>query len=277
MSSDPLPHSMKSTLPGIKEQLSRGKKTPHQGERPDAVWKNSDLVTDFVSRVRRGVPLAAAQLDIMMRVVEKRGAPVRNFIDLGCGDGILAATLLSEYPNARGVLVDFSTPMIQAALRNLKAHSRHLHFSTLDFAEPGWFETISTHGPFDTIVSGYSIHHQPDDRKRSLYGELFDLLEPGGLFLNMEHVSSASRWIESIYDDFFIDSLWASQADGPDGRSREEIHRAYHARPDRHANVLAPVDVQCHWLRQIGFEDVDCFFKAFELAIFGGRKPVPIE
>ena len=38
-------------------------------------------------------------------------------------------------------------------------------------------------------------------------------------------------------------------------------------------NILAPVGDQCDWLREIGFEDVDCYFKIFELAVFGGRKP----
>ena len=44
-------------------------------------------------------------------------------------------------------------------------------------------------------------------------------------------------------------------------------------RADKAANILAPVDDQCRWLREIGFADVDCYFKAFELALFGGRKP----
>jgi len=33
------------------------------------------------------------------------------------------------------------------------------------------------------------------------------------------------------------------------------------------------VESQLDWLRELGFADVDCFFKAFELAVFGGRKP----
>jgi hypothetical protein len=31
--------------------------------------------------------------------------------------------------------------------------------------------------------------------------------------------------------------------------------------------------VQCQWLQEIGFGDVDCFFKLFQLALFGGQKP----
>jgi 16S rRNA G1207 methylase RsmC len=44
-------------------------------------------------------------------------------------------------------------------------------------------------------------------------------------------------------------------------------------RLDKSDNILAPVSAQCDWLSSIGYEDVDCFFKCFELAIFGGRKP----
>ena len=33
-------------------------------------------------------------------------------------------------------------------------------------------------------------------------------------------------------------------------------------------NIPAPVETQCQWLRDIGFQEVDCFFKTFELALF---------
>jgi len=48
--------------------------------------------------------------------------------------------------------------------------------------------------------------------------------------------------------------------------------RCFSERPDKDENKIAPVEQQCGWLRDIGFNDVDCFFKLFEIAIFGGRK-----
>jgi hypothetical protein len=51
------------------------------------------------------------------------------------------------------------------------------------------------------------------------------------------------------------------------------VEREYDERPDQHANKLAPVEDQLAWLREIGFEDVDCPFKYFELAVLVGRKP----
>jgi len=43
-------------------------------------------------------------------------------------------------------------------------------------------------------------------------------------------------------------------------------------RPDRAANILAPLEDQYRWQWEVGFQDVDYFWKYFELAIFGGVK-----
>ena len=36
-------------------------------------------------------------------------------------------------------------------------------------------------------------HYLADDRKRSLYAEVFERLEPGGLFANFEHVAAPTH------------------------------------------------------------------------------------
>jgi hypothetical protein len=52
------------------------------------------------------------------------------------------------------------------------------------------------------------------------------------------------------------------------------LAREYAERPDQHANVLASVETQLTWLRDAGFDDVDCVFKYFELAVLVGRRPL---
>jgi tRNA (cmo5U34)-methyltransferase len=85
-------------------------------------------------------------------------------------------------------------------------------------------------------------------------------------------VASASACGEALFDDFFIDHLYRFHRKLDPSSNRAVIAQSYHNRPDKKENILAPVDRQCEWLRQLGFEDGDCFFKVFELALIGGRR-----
>src|SRR5262245_55378558 len=158
----------------------------------DEVWKLPDIVNRYLS-YRAAIPLAQEQIGVMMSILKSRGKPIENFIDLGCGDGILGATILGEYPSARGVFVDFSEPMLEQAHEQLKDYASQLVFENRNYGDPTWTNKIKAEAPFDAIVSGYSIHHQPDGRKRQIYEEIFSLLKPGGWFVNVEHVSSAAQ------------------------------------------------------------------------------------
>jgi len=240
--------------------------------RHDTVWQRPELVETFINDVRGGVPYAADQIAAMLRVLASRREPVRRCADLGCGAGVLARALLAAYPSATAVLVDFSEPMLAAARTALAAQQPAPIFATADLAEPGWSAALTPQAPFDAIVSGYAVHHLTDLRKRALYGEIFGLLAPGGWFVNVEHVASASPHVAAICDELMIDSIHQFQRGKDAAVSREQVARDFVHRPDKAANILAPVEQQCRWLRDIGYADVDCFFKVFELAVFGGRR-----
>jgi SAM-dependent methyltransferase len=239
----------------------------------DEVWKLPAIVNRYLS-YRSAIPMAQEQIGVMMSILRTRAQPVENFLDLGCGDGILGATILGQYPFSRGVFVDFSEPMLQQARIQLAEYTDQLLFENLDYGNPDWVNQMRTHPPFDAVVSGYSIHHQPDQRKRQVYEEILSLLKPGGWFVNIEHVSSTAQLNIDLFEDHYVSARYAVEKQSGGTRTLEQIAAEYSNRPDKAANILAPVELQCDWLREIGYEEVDCYFRIYELAVFAGRKPL---
>jgi SAM-dependent methyltransferase len=234
------------------------------------LWKSAELAQNFLTGVRGAVPLAGEQIDILLRLL--RQAEVGSFLDLGCGGGILGKAIYRAYPHARGVFLDLSETMLQAAKESFAGAKQQPSFILEDFGLPEWVDALKTEAPFDAIVSGFAIHHQPDGRKIEIYREIHQLLKPGGIFLNLEHVASRTKLGETAFDNLFVDSLHAFHQSQGSQQSREELARQYYNREDKKANILSLVEVQCDWLREIGFVDVDCFLKIFEIALFGGVK-----
>src|SRR5687768_895507 len=103
----------------------------------DEVWKLPAIVNRYLS-YRAAIPLAQEQIGVMMSILKSRLQPVENFLDLGCGDGILGAAILGAYPKSRGVLADFSKPMLEQAREQLKGHAAQLVFENLDYGNPAW-------------------------------------------------------------------------------------------------------------------------------------------
>jgi len=237
-----------------------------------SVWKLPAIVNRFLS-YRAAIPLAQEQIGVMMSILKTREQPIEYFLDLGCGDGILGAALLGEYPSAHGVFADFSEPMLIQAREQLKDYASQLAFENLDYGDKAWLSQMQTHGPFDAVVSGYSIHHQPDVRKREVYAEIHSLLNPNGWFINIEHVSSAAQLNVDLFEHHYTSARYAIEKQNGGMRTLQEITDEYTNRPDKAANILAPVELQCDWLREIGYEEVDCYMRIYELAVFAGRKP----
>jgi trans-aconitate methyltransferase len=232
-------------------------------------WKDPALVRKYLTGIRAAIPLAAEQIDVMLRLIEADGREVRSFLDLGAGAGTLSLAILERWPGARPTLVDYSDPMLEEARSALGDGA---DIVKADLADPVWLALVRGSAPFDAVVSGYAIHHLEDARKRALYSEVFELLAPGAFFVNIEHVSS-SPWLAARFDDLLVDSFYEYDQAIGGGRTREQVATEYVHREDKHSNILASVEDQCGWLGEIGFADVDCYFKLFELTVFGGRRP----
>jgi tRNA (cmo5U34)-methyltransferase len=178
-------------------------------------------------------------------LLDRIPAGARRILDLGCGDGRLLALVLDRCPRASGFAVDFSPVMLERVRRRfLSDHRVSVLEHNLDRPLPD-FE------PFDAVVSCFAIHHLAHQRKRALYAEVFQLLEPAGVFCNLEHVCSPTP---RLHAQFFAALGQEVESEDP-------------------SNKLLDVESQLGWLRAIGFDDVDCHWKWLELALLAGVKP----
>lgn len=237
-------------------------------------WKKEGLVEAFLNGRRSAIPFAGDQLNIMLYLLSHLDKPIQTFIDLGAGDGILSQLILEKFPDSKGFAIDFSRPMLEAARERLSSYVNRINIVEGDISTDGW-QGLLFNGPLqsiDAVVSGYCIHHLTHGRKYELYQEIFKRLSSGGIFINVEHVASKSAWGEHVSDELFIDAACAFEMKLERPKSRESVSSEYHNRPDKKDNILLSPETQCEWLRDIGFRNVDVYFKCFELAVFAGIK-----
>jgi len=206
-------------------------------------YNSAEHALQYLARADRIVHRTAGEAVVLELV--PRG--VRRILDLGTGDGRLLALLRIDRPEAFGVATDLSPTMLDAA-RARFADDASVQVVEHDLDAP--LSVLGEAGSFDAVVSCFAIHHCSHARKRALYAEVFALLEPGGVFYSLEHVSSPTPELHAA----FFAALGMTLAD-----------------EDR-SNQLLDVETQVGWLREIGFAQVDCFWKWRELAVFGGVK-----
>ncbi len=204
-------------------------------------WRDPERVRCYLDRAD-GFPHRTEGESVLLEQVPRDAGRV---LDLGTGDGRLLALLKRDRPEIVGVGVDFSEVMLDAARKRF-ADDEHVELLQHDLSEP-----LPELGRFDVVISSFAIHHLEHDRKRSLYGEVFDLLEPGGVFANFEHVASPT---DRLHLAFF-------EAIGEPIEDEDPSDR------------LLDVHTQLKWLRALGFDDVDCYWKWREMVLLIGVKP----
>jgi ubiquinone/menaquinone biosynthesis C-methylase UbiE len=235
------------------------------GAPPGAAWQSQDLAASFLERRQILVPLLDVQEDLIRRLLSRHAQPIGRFLDVGSGDGAVTALVLSSQPHSEAVLVDFSEAMLERASSRLVNSPGRWQAVRGDLSTPAWLEGLPA-GRYDAVVSALAIHHLPSQRKPMLFRELFGLLEPGGLFVNMDYVSIDGP-LRGLFDEQMLAN--AVQAEHEHGGRRTEAEVDLNDDDDRPDSV----EDQIAWLRDAGFEQAEVHFKWAEAAVFGAIKP----
>jgi ubiquinone/menaquinone biosynthesis C-methylase UbiE len=240
-------------------------------EQPDnSTWQDADHVRQYVERQKKSSPIEAELFAVMARLLRAID-PLTRVLDLGCGAGRFGRSIMDVCDGVELVFSDFSAEMLKAA-REAVGERPLAHFVKADLTDAGWREAFSGKA-FDAVVSGFSLHHLEEARRQAVFGEMQSLLRPGGMLLIAEWVASPSPWLEKIHNRWFIETSWHGGVfEGEDATFEQTLDR-FANREDIRQGLLLPIGLQLDWLREAGYDDVSCYFKIFDMAIFGGRKP----
>lgn len=122
-------------------------------------------------------------------VVEQFGFEKINWLDLGCGTGILEEKALRRFNDVSFVLVDPSAEMLKQVQKKLKKESMKCVCCGSD--------SIDFESDFNVVTAIQSHHYMKEpDRVRAI-DNIFKSLKEGGIFISFENVIPDDDYIKN--------------------------------------------------------------------------------
>jgi tRNA (cmo5U34)-methyltransferase len=181
------------------------------------------------------------------------GAPI-DVLDLGAGTGLFSKHVLGKYPKANFMLYDLAEKMLGVARKRFEKNAQQFQYTVRDFRK------IQGAQEYDLIISSLSIHHLEDEEKRKLFGRIYTLLRKGGIFLNVDQIRGGTDYLRELYWNHWLTQVRRA------GFSEERIQESIGRRIPYDRDAL--LGDQLHWLKDVGFGNVDCVYKNFFVCVF---------
>ena len=145
-------------------------------------------VKRWAERATRERPERGLFFDAFVREALKIPKKEISVFEFGSGPGFLAERLLDRCAISKYNLFDISPLMHELSRGRLARFSEKTVFLEGDFRKENWSRGLPRN--FDLVVSLQSVHELRHARHiPRLYGEVYSVLAPGGLFLVCDHVN----------------------------------------------------------------------------------------
>lgn len=227
-------------------------------------WIDEENVREFIENSDNYIVERNRQFKILTSFYKHflRNETPKMIMDLGCGDGRITGELIKLDSPSEFFLVDGSSDMLSKAKAYLRG-ADNVHYINKTFQDLMHDNSL---GDFDLVVSSLAIHHLSLDEKKSLFKYIYNHLEVGGFFINMEVVLSPTEQLEEWY--LLLWKEWIDEK-GPEGENFQQLPFKYKKNPDNHPDTL---DTQLNLLKKVGFKNVDCHYKYGIFSIYSGEK-----
>jgi tRNA (uracil-5-)-methyltransferase TRM9 len=125
---------------------------------------------------------------ILREGMHSEPTPIREnakILELGCGNGELARTLVRQDLGVRYTGLDFNTRLLEIARQSLPAE-RQASFYQANLASPEWARSLPQ-CPYDVVLAFAVLHHLPGaELRRQVLLKVRELITPDGVFIHSE-------------------------------------------------------------------------------------------
>ena len=262
---------------------------------------DDDVILDLLARWDRQqevyIERREERFDVMFEVLAATFGDGFTVIDAACGPGSLGRRLLDRFPAARVIAVDADVMLLEMARVALAPDRDRARVIEADLADPSWSarvtEAVAALGAPQpaALVSTTALHWLSPGALAEFYGAAGELLQPGGIVLNGDHMRYDSCWptlaavakaarqrveraaVAAGGDDW--EAWWERAAAIPRLAALKERRDAFYAsrrskRPT--SGEDCSVDFHLAALRHAGFAEVGTVWQQFDNYVLFGRR-----
>lgn len=133
------------------------------------------------------LPYREERFQIMLDAIAHLLPASFTAIDLACGPGAISQRLLNRFPQANCIAIDYDPVLLAIGQGVLGSMGDRLRWIEADLTQDDWLEQIGE-TQVDAVLTTTALHWLPIDRLVHLYQKLGQILRPGGVFLNGDHL-----------------------------------------------------------------------------------------
>lgn len=184
--------------------------------------------------------------------IARTEAPVR-VLDLGCGTGIEIAAILERAPNARIVGIDLSERMLDKLRERYAARMGQITLRRASYLDLPAYEE-----GYDYVLAVMTLHHLLPEAKRALYEQIYEVLLPGGAYIEGDYVVTPEkeRMLLRRYE------VKAAEVRGA-------------AEGSHHIDIPLSLETQRRLLAEAGFGETEVIWQEGEAMIYVAREAPP--
>jgi tRNA (cmo5U34)-methyltransferase len=238
----------------------------------ETTWGNREFIERWIAKGGWQGPIREMQTAMVLRMIPHPvDAPIR-VLDLASGYGALAVAVLNDRPNATARCLDASEAMLKLGREQNAGLGRRIEFVRGSLETPDWLACVNE--LFDAVISSRALHHfTANQRRRFMFKEIFGIVRAGGCFINADNVRPPTQTLRGRYSkarDEWLDRQVRESSEGKTtlAELRAATPSTYHG-PHHNGDL----NEELAWLREAGFEDVDCFWKFGTTVVYGGFRP----